>query len=257
MAGYTASLGPAQRFCQRFEAELGSTMCGDIVAAQCGRRFNLADPVEFAEFQVSGAEKCPAVVQTGVRIGAEILSDKVSPNPVELDELDKKVKEYLAFSGHCAQTSFLTLTEYFALDGPILKALTPFPGIALRGETCGAVVGSLMAMGLVYGRDRLDDWPGYTASLAPSQRFCSAFEEQLGGTMCGDIIEAQFGRRADLRNPTDMAELQAAGFLEKCTEVVRTGVRIAAEIIVGKGGPTAVEMKNNLPTTLKELKAID
>jgi len=53
-----------------------------------------------------------------------------------------------------------------------LKALTPFPGIALRGETCGAVIGPLMAIGLVYGRDDLGDWKGYLASLPPSRRFC-------------------------------------------------------------------------------------
>ena len=64
-----------------------------------------------------------------------------------LQRLEQKVKEYLRISGNCAQTSFLALQEQFGLeDGSILKALTVFPGIALRGETCGAVVGCLMAL---------------------------------------------------------------------------------------------------------------
>lgn len=171
-----------------------------------------------------------------------------------LNELDQKVKEYIAFSGHCAQTSFLTLQEHFGLDGEILKALSPFPGIALRGETCGAVVGSLMALGLVYGRDRLDDWPGYTASLGPAQRFCRGFEEEFGSTMCGDIIESQLGRRFNLANPAEAAEYQAAGGLEKCTAMIGKGVRIAAEIILDKGGPTAVDAKSKLSTTWSALK---
>ncbi|MFW6125824.1 MAG: C-GCAxxG-C-C family protein, partial [Chloroflexota bacterium] len=110
--------------------------------------------------------------------------------------LEEKVRKYLAVSGNCAQTSFLALREQFELDdGSILKALTPFPGIALRGETCGAVVGCLMALGLVYGRDRLDDWDGYIRSLRPGRKFCRSFEKELGSTMCGDILESVFGRR--------------------------------------------------------------
>jgi len=69
-----------------------------------------------------------------------------APGEEIYSQLEQKVKEYLKISGNCAQTSFLALQEQFGLDdGSILKALTVFPGIALRGETCGAVVGSLMA----------------------------------------------------------------------------------------------------------------
>jgi len=63
------------------------------------------------------------------------------------------------------------------------KALTPFPGIALRGETCGAVVGGLLALGIVYGRDTLDDWDGYLRSLRPGRAFCRAFEREFDSTM--------------------------------------------------------------------------
>ena len=60
------------------------------------------------------------------------------------DRLAKNVSEKLKISKNCAQTSFSVLQEEFDLDGEaILKALTPFPGIALRGETCGAVTGSI------------------------------------------------------------------------------------------------------------------
>ena len=54
--------------------------------------------------------------------------------------LAKKVNEVLDQSKNCAQTSFAVLQGEFNLEGgAILKALTPFPGIALRSETCGAV----------------------------------------------------------------------------------------------------------------------
>ena len=156
-----------------------------------------------------------------------------------LKMLDDKVNEYLPMCGNCAQTSFLSLQEVFDLeDGAILKALTPFPGIALRGETCGAVVGSLMALGLVYGRDRekLEDLSAYLGSLPPARRFCSRFEKEYGSTMCGDIVEAQFGRRFNLADPAEAMEWMNCGAIEKCSAVVRTAVRIAAEIIASSEG---------------------
>jgi len=56
--------------------------------------------------------------------------------------LDRKAVQYLTLCNNSAQTTFLTLQEKYELDdsGVILKALTPFPGIAQRGETCGAVI---------------------------------------------------------------------------------------------------------------------
>jgi C_GCAxxG_C_C family probable redox protein len=115
------------------------------------------------------------------------MMEKLSKEEI-FEILDQEVLDYLSLCGNCAQTSFAVLQEQFELDGgAVLKALTPFPGIALRGETCGAVTGCLMALGLVYGRDKLDDWPGYLASLRPARRFCRRFEREMGSTMCADI----------------------------------------------------------------------
>jgi len=155
---------------------------------------------------------------------------------VIFENLDQKVQEYLSLCGNCAQTSFISLQEQFELEdsGAILKALTPFPGIALRGETCGVVVGCLMALGLVYGRERLDDWPGYLASLRPARRFCRHFEQQLGSTMCADILEKELGKRFNLAYPADAMEYAASGGAEKCTGVIQQGVRIAAKLILDR-----------------------
>jgi C_GCAxxG_C_C family probable redox protein len=152
-------------------------------------------------------------------------------------QIDKKIQGYLELSGNCAQTSFLTLQEVFDLGGEdIVKALTAFPGIALRGETCGAVVGSMMAMGLVYGRDReqLNDYKRYLASLPSARKLCRAFEEVYGTTMCGDVVEKQFGKRYNLADPAEAMEWASQGAIEKCSEVISTAVSIATELIEQK-----------------------
>lgn len=164
----------------------------------------------------------------------------MNPNASSTEELlnsvGEKARRVLLRSGNCAQTSFLVLKEQFNLDGGgIAKALTPFPGIALRGETCGAVVGSLMALGLVFGRDNIEDMPGYLRSLPPARKFCRQFEKEQGTTMCGAILEGKMGKRYNLANPIDSALYFSSGGPEKCAEVVESAVRIAAEILLEKG----------------------
>jgi C_GCAxxG_C_C family probable redox protein len=152
-----------------------------------------------------------------------------------LNRLTRKVNETLDRSKNCAQTSFAVLQQEFDLDGgPTLKALTPFPGIALRGETCGAVIGCLMAIGLVYGREDLEDWKGYLASLPPSRRFCRRFEEEHGSTACADLLQTKLGHRYDLASRVDALRYAAAGGKKTCAKIIASAVQIAAEIIAKK-----------------------
>ena len=75
-SNYIAPLGP---MVDAFEKEFGSTMCGDIVEKEFGKRYNLADPVESMEWLSCGAlEKCGAVIEKAVSITAElILAERV------------------------------------------------------------------------------------------------------------------------------------------------------------------------------------
>lgn len=159
--------------------------------------------------------------------------DRTASQAERQSALALKVRDTLAVSGNCAQTSFAVLREEFGLEGEtILKALTPFPGIALRGETCGAVSGCLMAIGLVYGRDKLDDWKGYIASLPPSRRFCRRFEEEHGSTSCATLLEAKLGRGFDLANRGEALEYVAAGGQKACGDIITSAVQIASDIIL-------------------------
>jgi C_GCAxxG_C_C family probable redox protein len=149
--------------------------------------------------------------------------------------LERRVEKTLPLCGNCAQTTFLSLQEELDLEGEeILKALTPFPGIALRGETCGAISGGLMVLGLVYGRDKdnLTNWQAYIDSLPPSRRFCRRFEDEFGSTMCGEIVESEFGRFFDLADAADAMQWFECGAVEKCGRVIKKGVHLVAEIVL-------------------------
>ncbi|MFB0536429.1 MAG: C-GCAxxG-C-C family protein [Anaerolineae bacterium] len=161
--------------------------------------------------------------------------DTEKPQAEMHDRLAQRARDILLESGNCAQTSFAVLQEEFDLDaGEVLRALTPFPGIALRGETCGAVVGCLMALGLVYGRDDLKDWKGYIVSLPSSRRFCARFEEEHGSTSCANVLEVKLGRKYDLADRAQALEYASSGGPEACGDVVASAVEIAAELIKRK-----------------------
>lgn len=149
--------------------------------------------------------------------------------------LDQKVDRAMERSHHCAQSSFLALSEQFSLGGEqVLKALTPLPGVAERGETCGAVLGPLMAFGLIYGRGemQLEDWAIYQESLVPAGKFCQQFEREFGSTMCHEVQKVKFGRCYQLNDPNELREFREAGATDHCSEVVRKAVSLAAKIVL-------------------------
>ena len=167
--------------------------------------------------------------------GNKLAENRKMPRDLVMKLLDQKAGQYMHISFNCAQSSFLALQEQFGLPGDkILKALTPLTGIAERGETCGAVTGSLMVIGLLYGRgkSRLSDWESYRASLVPAGKFCEQFEKKYGSTMCCKIQEKRFGRCFRLTRSSDLKAFQAEGATDKCSLVVQDAVKMAANIIL-------------------------
>jgi len=176
-------------------------------------------------------EDIPA--ETGSENG--LVKNREMPADLVFRLLDQKVDHYMQISNNCAQSSFLALAEQFELGGEeVLKALTPLPGIAERGETCGAVTGCLMVFGMIYGRGRnsLHDRDIYQDSLVPAGEFCRLFEKAFGSTMCREVQKAKFGRSFQLTDPEDLKAFREAGATAGCSDVVRAAVRMAAEMIL-------------------------
>ncbi len=175
------------------------------------------------------------VIDSQQKMSDELEVNRAMPRELVYQLLDQKAEKYMNISFNCAQSSYLALEEQFGLDGgQVLKALTPLTGIAERGETCGAVIGPLMVMGLLYGRGRgqLRDWKTYRNSLVPTGKFCKQFEDKYGSTMCSDIQTVKYGRCFKLKDPVDLKAFQSAGATEKCTKVVQSALHMAVDIIL-------------------------
>jgi C_GCAxxG_C_C family probable redox protein len=150
-------------------------------------------------------------------------------------QLDELVDKYLPVFGACSQTSFYALNETFDLKADkIVKALASFPGIAFRGETCGAVSGCLLGIALVYEEDNPEKKPSQRLSRKPSIDFCSKFESEFGTTRCRDVIGHKTGKGYSISKPEDYELLSRDGVYKYCPGVIKKALHDAAEIILEK-----------------------
>jgi len=152
-----------------------------------------------------------------------------------IKELNEKVAQFMPKYRSCSMTSFAVLNDYFKLNADMrtIRALMPFSGgIVRRGETCGAVSGSILALGLFFESREKDGKVQTGSSLKPGGMFLDRFEKVLGSTRCREVIKHKFGRYYDLRKPEDVKLFMEAGKKGQCMQVVQQAVTIAGEIIL-------------------------
>ena len=159
-------------------------------------------------------------------------------------EIGRKALEYDKFSG-CSQSVLLALQEAFGIgDHMSFKAATTLSGgVSRRGETCGALLGGLLALGLVKGRDDIRDTQAYRDAMVPANQVVDefktrlqrefGFEEPLESTICRDIQRRIYGRGFDLNDPEDnKAFLDAGGHGDQgCPKVCAVAAEVTAEKI--------------------------
>jgi C_GCAxxG_C_C family probable redox protein len=158
-----------------------------------------------------------------------------------INRVSKKAGDYEELSFNCAQGTLQALQEEFNLgSSSVLKAASWMPGLVSRKETCGALLGGLMALGLAFGRDKLHD-PGYQTPEGMQRywenkqrawRFCEAFRQEFGSTLCGDIRPQIMGKDYDTMNPEEVKQFINDGGAKKCRLPAEKAAQIAAEIIL-------------------------
>ncbi|MCK4431585.1 MAG: C_GCAxxG_C_C family protein [Candidatus Aminicenantes bacterium] len=167
----------------------------------------------------------------------EVLATKGDKSKKEIfKELDEKVDKFMPMYGSCAQASFCALNEQFKLkaDNKTIRALMPFTGgIALKGETCGAVSGSLLAIGFVFEPINQKGKKKAGSSMKYGGMFFDRFKKEFGSTRCWGVQKHQYGRYYDTSKPEEMKLfMEVAQKSGKCIEVVKKAVFIAGDIIL-------------------------
>jgi len=163
---------------------------------------------------------------------------------MNIKEIGKRALEYDKYSG-CSQSVLLALQEAYNIgDHMSFKAATTLSGgVARRGETCGALLGGLLALGLVKGRDDMTDTQAYRDAMVPANQVVDEFKARLQrefgfrkpleSTICREIQQRIYGRGFDLNKPEDYrAFLDAGGHGDQgCPKVCAVAAEVTAEKI--------------------------
>lgn len=142
-----------------------------------------------------------------------------------------------AYEG-CSRSVLQALQSHLHLgNGESLKASTGLAGgVARMGETCGALTGGIMAIGLVLGREELENIQAYRDTMQASYEMYDRFKEEIGSSVCFEIQESLLGKSFDFKRDEEAEKWYQAGGLEKCPLVCAVAARIAADIILSLKG---------------------
>jgi C_GCAxxG_C_C family probable redox protein len=151
-----------------------------------------------------------------------------------LDRVQQRAEDYEQVAGSCAKASALGVMEEFGLGNiTVISALTAFPGIAVTGETCGGLTGSLAALALYFGSEDPTDLQANARTLMQGRKLVARFRETLGTTKCYNIHkDVVFGRYYDMLDQQGFSGFLRDRGREKCALPPGIGARLAAEIII-------------------------
>ncbi len=117
----------------------------------------------------------------------------------------EKANECFISGFNCAQAVFSTFCEELGLEKETgLKISSSFGGgMAHLNETCGAVTGALMAIGLKYGRTKAEDIEAKDKNNAVVNLFAKRFKEKFGSLRCTDLIGYDLSEPEELKAARD------------------------------------------------------
>ena len=96
---------------------------------------------------------------------------------------------------NCSQAVFSTYAEHLGMDKQTaLKVSCAFgAGMAFMAETCGAVTGALMVIGLKRGKARPGDNDAKQKTYALSREFVERFKVRHGTIVCRELLGCDIG----------------------------------------------------------------
>jgi len=121
----------------------------------------------------------------------------------------------------CSQAVFGAFAEDLGMDAETAAKVSAGlgGGVARLRETCGAVTGATLALGLKYGPDKATVYPHV-------QAFCELFKAECGSIVCRELLSgtgATTGGAPEARTPAYYRK-------RPCLELVRLAAEICEQV---------------------------
>jgi C_GCAxxG_C_C family probable redox protein len=128
----------------------------------------------------------------------------------------------------CSQSILMAYGRLFNLDRDLAARLAaPYGGgVARRGETCGAVNGACMVLGLKYGHTEADDADSKERTYQAVKDFITKFRDSHGSIQCRQLLDLNINTPEGL----EMAH-EAQLFTTRCPEFVSRAAELLDEFI--------------------------
>jgi C_GCAxxG_C_C family probable redox protein len=124
----------------------------------------------------------------------------------------------------CSQAVFSTYSEGLGLDRlTSLKISQAFGGgMAHLGETCGAVTGAFMLIGLKYGRTRAEDLAARERTYDLIRKFVEDFKGLHGSIQCRRLLGLDLGTEEGMRlaKEKNLFQTLCAGYVKNAAEII-------------------------------------
>ena len=136
-----------------------------------------------------------------------------------MNEIDYEEKAAALFASgmNCSQSVFGAFADDLRIDSETAAKISSGlgGGVGRMRETCGAVTGAALVLGMRHGPDKAAVYPKV-------QEFCSAFKSEFGSLVCRELLE---GTGATIGGSP---ESRTAEYYRKrpCVEIVRLAARL-------------------------------
>ena len=107
-----------------------------------------------------------------------------------------------------------------------LRMAAAFGGGMFRGDTCGAVAGAMIAIGLRYGHSESGDKETKAILLEKVSEFQKRFTQRCGSTICRELCGFDFSKEGELQKAAESGRL-----IEDCPRFVQEALAVLDEIL--------------------------
>ena len=128
---------------------------------------------------------------------------------------------------NCAQAIFSIYGSLFDLDQNLCFRIAELfgAGMAYSGNICGAVTGSLMVLGLKYGRQEAEDIESKYKANKRAKEFLRKFKEKNSSISCRYLINT------DISTEEKLEKARENNVFANCVDYVRDAAEILEKIL--------------------------
>jgi C_GCAxxG_C_C family probable redox protein len=144
-----------------------------------------------------------------------------------MDKVDFAVSSFKE-GFNCSQSVFSTYSKLFDINHEVaLRIAQGFGGgFARMGQTCGAVTGAFMVIGLKHGKVKAEDEEAKERTYEIVREFVKRFKSLNGSIVCKDLLGY------DLDKPEELEEVEEKQICEtRCPKFVQNSVEILEKLL--------------------------